>query len=109
MVFASLPLSVLVMKITSTQAQEIADQKIRRIVAASSKLSRYEFGAIYLRRDEQPFWTFGAASEQLMDEGVAPGAIFVSVDKKDGHIWGNEEIIAYYERVAAASQQRQAA
>jgi len=97
------------MKVTFTQAQEIAEREIRRIVAASPKLSRYEFGAIYLRRDEQPFWTFGAASEQLMDEGVAPGAIFVSIDKKDGRVWCDEEITSYYERIAAATQQRQAA
>lgn len=97
------------MEITFTQAQEIAEQEIRRIVAASPKLSRYEFGAIYLRRDEQPFWTFGAASEQLMDEGVAPGAIFISIDKKDGHIWSDEEIGSYYERIAATAQQRLAA
>ena len=67
------------MKMTFTQAQEIAEQEIRRIVAASPKLSRYEFGALYLRRDEQPFWTFGAASEQLLDAGVAPGAIFANL------------------------------
>jgi hypothetical protein len=97
------------MKVTFAQAQEIAEQEIRRIVAASPKLSRYEFGAMYLRRDEQPFWTFGAASEQLMDEGVAPGAIFVSIDKKNGRIWNEEEITNYYERIAITAQQRQAA
>lgn len=97
------------MKITFTQAQEIAEQEIRRLVAESPKLSQYEFGALYLRRDEQPFWTFGAASEQLMDEGVAPGAIFVSIDKQDGHIWGDEEVTHYYEQIALVAQQRQAA
>lgn len=97
------------MKITFTQAQEIAEQEIRRIVAASPKLSRYEFGALYLRRDEQPFWTFGAASEQLMDAGVAPGAIFVSIDKKDAHIWGDEAVTHYYEQIALAAEHRQAA
>jgi hypothetical protein len=97
------------MKITFTQAQEIAEQELRRLVAESPKLSQYEFGALYLRREEQPFWTFGAASEQLMGAGVAPGAIFVSIDKKDGHVWEDRAVTHYYEQIALAAQQRQAA
>lgn len=97
------------MKVTVTQAQEIAERELRRVIADSTKLSQYEFGEIYLWHEESQFWTFGAGSEQLMDEGWAPGAIFVSVDKANGRIWSQEETGKYYEQIAAASQHRQAA
>ena len=97
------------MKITFSQAQEIAEREIRRVIAESPKLSQYEFGDIYVWHEEAQFWTFGAGSQQLMDEGWAPGAIFVSVDKVTGRIWSKEETGKYYEQIAATSQHRQAA
>jgi hypothetical protein len=97
------------MKITFAQAQAIAEREIRQVIADSPQLSRYEFGEIYLWHEEPPFWTFGAGSEKLMDEGWAPGAIFVSVDKVNGRIWSKEETGTYYEQIAAASKHRQAA
>lgn len=97
------------MKIQITQAQEIAAQELRRVVADSPQLKDYVFGELYLRREEPLFWTFGSASEQLMDEGYAPGALFVSIDKRDGHIWSDEEVTQYYEQLAVAAKQRQAA
>ena len=97
------------MKINFFQAQDIAAEELRRVIANSSRLFRYKFDELFLRREEPSFWTFGMASPQLMDEGFAPGAIFVSVDKLDGHVWNDEEVTRYYEQCAVAAKQLQAA
>jgi len=36
-------------------------------------------------------WAFFAACEEWQQEGKIPGALFVSVDKLDGHVWTREE------------------
>lgn len=45
-------------------------------------------------RDGNRYWTFAAAIPKLQDEGMAPGAIMVSVDKEDGHVWTAEDFNA---------------
>lgn len=96
------------MKIHLAQAEKIAAQELRRLVTDSPQLGQYEFGEPYLRREEPSFWTFGMASQQLMDEGYAPGALFVSIGKQDGHIWSDEEVTQYYEQLSAVRRQQAA-
>ena len=97
------------MKITFFQAQNIAAEELRRVIADSVRLARYDFDELFLRREEPLFWTFGMASPQLMDAGFAPGAIFVSVDRLDGRVWSDDEVTRYYEQPVVATKQLQAA
>lgn len=36
-------------------------------------------------------WAFLAACKEWQEKGLIPGALFVSVDKLDGHVWTREE------------------
>lgn len=36
--------------------------------------------------------TFSAATDEWREAAIIPGAIFISVDRLDGHIWSDEEI-----------------
>jgi hypothetical protein len=75
-------------KITLQQAHNIADTEIRRIIQTADELAGYEFSSVELSRENPAFWVFSAGSPKLQAEGFIPGAIFVCVDKLDGHIWG---------------------
>lgn len=89
-------------------AHEIASAGIERKIRESDKLSKYEFSPIKFCYEDECSWTFAAGSEQLYDEGCIPGAIFASVDKKDGHIWSRDEQERFYEK-SARSQALQTA
>lgn len=65
------------------------------------RLVGYEFSSVKLVDDEPLAWTFVSGSRQLQDEGCVPGAFFVTVDKRDGHIWTRDETEQYYEALAA--------
>jgi hypothetical protein len=78
-------------KITLEQASQIADSEIQRILRTAPELQGYRFSPTRFARENDSYWVFGAASEQLIEEGYIPGAVFACVDKKDGHLWNDAE------------------
>src|SRR5262245_45290175 len=86
--------------VTLETAQQMAQDEVarRRLVP---RLAKYEFGPVVLESEGDGYWKFVCASEQMQDEGYIPGAIFVRVDKRDGHIWSECETEQYYEALAA--------
>ena len=72
------------------------------------QLAGYDFSPTELLRDEPLTWTFVSGSQKLHDEGCVPGAFFVRVDKRDGHIWTEDEIEQYYTALAAQRAQSSA-
>lgn len=92
--------------LTFEQAKEIAAREIERLTN-EPPLSDYEFGAMWFKREEGPFLVFAAASQKLQDEGYVPGAVYVLVDKLDGHFWSDEEQERYYESLVADAQPEQ--
>ncbi len=89
--------------ITFEVAQKIAQVEAARR-RAIPRLAHYEFGPVVLESEGPGYWKFVCASEQMQDEGYIPGAIFLRVDKRDGHLWSELEIERYYEALAAPLQ-----
>jgi hypothetical protein len=76
-------------------ALEIARREIARLIKESAELSQYSFGEVGYLRENDRVWTFAAGSAELIEQGYIPGAVIVSIDKKDGHIWSREEMEQY--------------
>ena len=55
-----------------------------------------DFSEIELNEENTFFWVFGTGSQKMYEDGYVPGAFFVTVDKKDGHIWTRLEIENFY-------------
>lgn len=81
--------------LTLEQAQEIAARELERLTSAPP-LAAYHFDEMWCKREEEPFWVFAASSQQLQDAGYVPGAVYVLVDKRDGHLWSDGEQAQYY-------------
>ncbi|MGH9832318.1 MAG: hypothetical protein ACREBD_06305 [Blastocatellia bacterium] len=79
-------------KLTVEEARLIAEQEFNRILATSVELQQYHFDPVMYCRETDLFWTFVAGSEELIELGYVPGAIHISVDKLDGHVWTPEEM-----------------
>ena len=74
-------------------ALEIAVKEICRL----QKQSDYnDFSPVEFHYETESFWTFISGSEAMIDDGIIPGAFFVSVDKTDGHIWTRREKESYF-------------
>ncbi|MGH8865559.1 MAG: hypothetical protein ACREEM_39725 [Blastocatellia bacterium] len=82
-------------KITFEQASLIAEREVERILNTSDHLQQYKFDPVMFSRETEHVWTFAAGSEELIELGYVPGAIHVSIDKVDGHIWSREEMESY--------------
>lgn len=91
-------------KLTFNEALGIAERAIAEKIQQSARLNKYEFHPVRLRWENDLFWVFSAGSEQLMEEGYVPGAVSVSVDKTDGHLWTIEEHERYSENVRRLQQ-----
>lgn len=91
--------------ITLDKAKKIAEREIESVINNSARLKNYKFGDVRLRQDYGFAWHFFAGSEELINEGVVPGAISALVGK-DGRIWTNEEFEAY---ISAAPEKLKAA
>lgn len=95
-----LPVAYRSPNITREQAQQIAEQELRRI--CQQDFPTYHFEPAYLRQEGPRWWVFHTVSKQLSEQlqkeqGVTWGTIgpsWVYVDKVDGHIWPYEEIRA---------------
>ena len=75
--------------ITIEQATAIAEHAITELQA--TRFSDTTFNPIHFEREQPVCWTFCAVSEQWVKKGLIPGALYVSVDKLDGHVWQPEE------------------
>lgn len=74
--------------VTREQATAIAE---RALAEKAKQFPNCTFDAVRLRRSEAMTWTFGASSPEMAAQRRRPGAIFIDVDKLDGHIWQPEE------------------
>lgn len=83
------------LQITIDEALEVARHAIARVISESDRLSKYTFGEVGFLRENDRVWTFAAGSEDLIEQGYVPGAVIVSVDKEDGHVWTREETEQY--------------
>ncbi|MGH9845111.1 MAG: hypothetical protein ACREEM_40865 [Blastocatellia bacterium] len=89
--------------LTFEQARKIAAREIERLTSEPPLLD-YPFGEMWFKREEEPFWVFAAASQKLQDEGYIPGAVYILVDKCDGHLWSDEEQERYYQSFVVGTQ-----
>lgn len=79
--------------LNKNKALEIAEKEIFRL----QKQSDYnDFSPVEFHYETGSFWTFLSGSEAMIDDGIIPGAFFVSVDKVDGHIWTRQEKESYF-------------
>ena len=86
-------------------AQQIAEREARQRIAASPIYSRYQFTPLSMQSETDRFWVFVFFSEGLFDDGVMPDAVYVCVDKADGHIWSRKEQEAFYAQPVTAGSQ----
>jgi hypothetical protein len=85
---------------TIETARQIAEREIQARREASPIFSRFPFTPVELEDENDLFWVFVAGAEELFDEGVVPNAIYVCVDKADGHIWDRQEQERFYQQQA---------
>lgn len=91
------------MKLSFATAKQIAEREAQQRIAASPIFSRYQFTPLATEDETERFWVFVSSSEGLFEDGVTPDAIYVCVDKTDGHIWSRLEQEAFYAQSAAAN------
>lgn len=78
-------------------AHRLATQEIERRRAAFPHLQQYnDWTPAELKSETDKFWTFVSGSEQWYEDGGVPAALYVTIDRHDGHIWSDEEIKRYY-------------
>lgn len=94
--------------VTKPEALEIARREIERLIGQSAELSQHSFGDVGFLRENELMWTFASGSEELIEQGFVPGAVIVSVDKTDGHIWSRDEMESYAHRHQQISRVAQA-
>jgi hypothetical protein len=73
------------------EAQRTARKEVEKIIEGDPELSKSEVEEVRLERENELAWTFAADIPKLINEGWSPGAIIVFIDKRDGHIWTEEE------------------
>jgi hypothetical protein len=76
-------------------AQETAQKEIKKVLDALPQYAHYDFEPVRLFNEEDDCWVFISSSPQLQKEGCVPGAVFVRVDKTDGHVWSQAETEKY--------------
>jgi hypothetical protein len=92
------------MRVSWQKAEEIATRGWQEKAARSSQLRHFHFAAPRLHAEEDRCFVFAAPSEEMEAAGYAPAALFVYVDKSDGHLWDNEEQKAYFYATAKQAQ-----
>ena len=79
--------------LNKNKALKIAEKEICRL----QKQSDYnDFSPVEFHNETESFWTFLSGSDAMIEDGIIPGAFFVSVDKTDGHIWTRQEKENYF-------------
>ena len=94
------------MKVTLAKAQEIAEAALQAKIQAAPKLRDFAFGPAKLTDDYPPCWAFAVHSEQMWEAGYAPAALFVYIDKVDGHVWTVAEQNEYFYADEKKAQQQ---
>lgn len=84
------------MNISLQKAEEIAVQGLKEKIARSKRLHQYQFEAARLHTEYDRCFVFAAPSEEMGEAGYAPAALFVYVDKQDGHLWNAAEQDDYF-------------
>jgi len=79
-------------------ALEKAEFEFRKIRRKEEKLTDVSFNPLRLKYETESFWVFAAASPELQEKGIVPGAVHFTIDKKDGHLWQGSEVENYYLR-----------
>jgi hypothetical protein len=74
-----------------SEAHKVAQREVETIIEADPELSESEVEEVRLERENELVWTFTADIPKLINEGWAPGAITVFIDKNDGHVLTDEE------------------
>ena len=82
-------------QITKEQALPIAVKAIEH--SHSTRIPNHTLGPVLLREEKPVCWTFSAASQEWIDAGRIPGALFASVDKLDGHLWQEKDFQQLHE------------
>ncbi len=75
------------------KAFEIAEQRIK---ALQQRSNYNDFTPVVFQEETDAFWTYVSGSDAMFNDGIVPGAFFVSVDKADGHIWTRQEKENYF-------------
>ena len=83
-------------------AKQIALREIEARKNASRIFSRFFFSPMEIEDENERFWVFAAGSEEAFDEGVVPNAIYVCVDKFDGHVWSRQEQEQFHKQKSSA-------
>jgi len=88
--------------LSKNEAFKIAGKAISQM----QKKTKYnDFSSIELNSENDSFWTFVSGSQAVINDGYAPGAFFVSVDKADGHVWTRPEKENFYQRQSVSELQ----
>lgn len=78
------------------EARNAACSEVKKIIDADPELSESEVEEVRLVRENERVWTFAADIPKLIDEGWAPGAVIVLIDKTDGHVLTEEEQVEFH-------------
>lgn len=78
-------------------AKTLAQKEFIKLLERRRDLAKVAFEPIKFRNETDSFWVFYAASPELQAEGCAPGAVFFTIDKIDGHLWNENEMERFYQ------------
>jgi|GEM_PF-3246170 len=78
------------------EALIVARREVGKIIDADPELSEAEVEEVRLVRENERVWTFAADIPKLINEGWAPGAVIVFIDKNDGHVLTAEEQVEFH-------------
>lgn len=88
--------------LSKTEAFKIAEKAISEM---QQKSDYNDFSPVELNAENDFFWTYVSGSQAMINDGCAPGAFFVSIDKTDGHIWTRREMEIFYQRQSVPERQ----
>jgi hypothetical protein len=92
-----LPSSYRQSKVTIDMARSIAEQAILQKQAEKCPNVNIDVPQFLPAHSTPMWWTFGSKVEEWIQQGLAPGMIFASVDKIDGHIWEADDMEIIFE------------
>jgi hypothetical protein len=86
------------------KAKDLAQSELTKTTQRRKDWRNISFHPLRLKYETDVFWVFMAVSPDLQAQGYVPGAIHFTIDKKDGHIWNDEEIEEYNKAKFAACE-----
>jgi hypothetical protein len=69
----------------------IAQQALENIINEDPNLTEAEVDELCLKKENDLAWIFVAGIPKLVRDGWVPGAITIFIDKKDRHVWTEQE------------------